>query len=87
MAASFWLLSSYVLSRGLHHAGPDTAILRSLRACYLLSTLWTALCLVVAWFSVYPALVMWVLMFAVFAFPRESAAVVARRLAARTPAP
>lgn len=61
-------------------------ILRSLRACYALATAWTIACLIVASFAVYPALVMWALMFAVFAFPRESAAVIQRRTALRTSA-
>lgn len=81
MATSFLVISAYALGRGLVHGGADLAILRSLRLSYGLATVWTIACLVVAWFAMYPALVMWALMFAVFAFPRESSDFVRRRLA------
>lgn len=84
MAASFLVITSYALGRHLAHGGPDVAILRSLRFSYGLASLWTIACLIVAWFAMYPALVMWALMFAVFAFPRESSAFVRRHLDRRT---
>lgn len=80
MAASFLMISAYVLRKRLVHPGPDEAILRSLRASYALATAWTIACLAVASVAMYPALVMWALMFGVFAFPRESATAVRRQL-------
>lgn len=86
MAGSFLVISAYSLRRGLVHSGPDEQILRSLRTCYAVATAWTIACLAVASVAVYPALVMWALMFATFAFPRESASFVRRRMDRRTPA-
>ena len=79
MAASFLVLSSYILGRDLSFPGVDIPFLRGLRTCYALATAWTVLCLAVASFTMYPALIMWALMFLVFAFPRESAAFFQRR--------
>lgn len=50
---------------------------------YGVATLWTALSLIVASLTVYPALAMWALMFLVFAFPQESAQVIARMTTGR----
>jgi fatty acid desaturase len=46
----------------------------------LLSSCWTALCLVVAAVSVYPALVMWTVMFTVFAVPTSFAQFTGQRI-------
>ena len=79
MAASFLVITAYILAKGHCPSGPDESILRSLCRTYGGATIWTVLCLIVASFTLYPALFMWVLMFAVFAFPRESAEYVRRR--------
>lgn len=84
MAASFLGVTAYVMRKGLVHPGPDATILHSLRASYALATAWTIVCLTVAAYAVYPALVMWALMFVVFAFPRESAAAVRRQYVQRS---
>lgn len=79
IATSFWLLCLYVDRKGL--ADPDDSPLRyrALRTNYGISVLWTLLALGVALVSVIPALAMWAVMFAVFAFPDLFADWTARR--------
>jgi uncharacterized membrane protein len=73
IATSFWLLWRYVLQRGLADASVDPVKAVGMGFNYGMSSVWTVLCLVVASASVIPALVMWAVMFAVFAFPASFA--------------
>ena len=85
MAASFFVISWYVIRWAVGSGAGGDALLHAVRDSYGLATAWTAVCLLVAWLSVYPALVMWALMFGVFAFPRESSLFVRRRFFRRGP--
>ena len=73
IATSFWQLWRYVSTRGLADTSIDPVRAVGMGRNYMLSSLWTVLCLVVASLSVYPALVMWAVMFMVFAFPASFA--------------
>ena len=73
MAISFWGLSHYVDWRGLADPMIDPGRYRGMLLIYRLGLVWTALSLAVATTSVYVAIVMWALMFAVFGFPAELA--------------
>lgn len=80
IASSFWGLWHYVDRRELGEPGPRPDHYRALGTNYGLSVVWTIACIAVALVSVYPALAMWAIMFAVFAFPEQFAAVTASRL-------
>lgn len=73
IATSFWALWRYVTRRGLADRSIDPVRAVGMGFNYAMSSVWTVLCLVVAAFSVYPALVMWAAMFMVFAFPASFA--------------
>jgi uncharacterized membrane protein len=79
MALSFWGLWRYVSRRGLTDRTIDPDRYDGVARIYGLAVLWTIACLAVAAVSVYPALVMWSVMFAVFAFPAEFAGIAGRR--------
>ena len=79
IATSFWALWHYVDRRGLADPSSNPARFRALGTNYGMSVIWTITCIAVALLSVYPALAMWTVMFAVFAFPREFADATARR--------
>ncbi|MFM7060463.1 MAG: TMEM175 family protein [Actinomycetes bacterium] len=83
MAFSFWGLWRYVSRRGLTDRAVDPERYDGVATIYGLAVLWTVACLAVAAWSVYPALVMWTIMFAVFAFPAEFAGLVQTRRTAR----
>lgn len=87
IASSFWLLWSYLDRRGLTDRHADPLEYEGIGFNYRLSVIWTVACLGVATVSVYPALVMWALMFMVFAFPAQFALTTGRRRAARRTAP
>lgn len=80
IAASFWLLWRYVERRGLIDVRIDPVKARGVGIDYGLSALWTISCFLVAMVSVIPALVMWAVMFTVFAFPATFAQFTGRRL-------
>jgi uncharacterized membrane protein len=84
MAFSFWGLWRYVSRRGLADRAIDPERYDGIARIYGLAVLWTIACLGVAFVSVYPALVMWSIMFAVFAFPAEFAGIAGRRVARTT---
>jgi len=73
IATSFWGLWHYVTRRGLADHAVDSERARGMGFNYGLSSAWTVLCLVVASVSVYPALLMWAVMFVVFAVPASFA--------------
>ena len=79
MATSFWGMWRYVHRRGLTDPSRDPERYDGVGKIYRFSIVWTSLCLVVAALSVYPAIVMWGVMFAVFAFPAEFAHFADRR--------
>lgn len=79
VATSFWWLWSYVDRNALTDRSVDPIEYRGFGVNYRLSTVWTIICLIVATLSVYPALVMWIVMFVVFAFPAEFARATGRR--------
>lgn len=84
IASSFWWLWSYVDRHQLTERSIDPDEYRGIGFNYRASAIWTIMCLVVASISVYPALVMWALMFMVFAFPVQFAHVTGRRRADHT---
>lgn len=73
IATSFWGLWRYVSRRGLADPAVDPVRARGMGFNYGMSSIWTVACLLVASVSVYPALVMWAVMFMVFAFPASFA--------------
>lgn len=73
IATSFAVLWWYVTTRCLADVSIDPVRARGMGLNYTLSSCWTILCLVVANMSVYAALVMWAVMFIVFAFPASFA--------------
>jgi len=80
IAASFALLCAYVERRGLTDAALAPAVWRGLRLDYGLSVVWTILALAVgAVASIWIAVVMWAVMFLVFAFPIAFARATAAR--------
>ncbi len=79
MATSFWVLWRYVDRRGLTDASIDPDRYHGMERIYGYAVAWTLLCLYIASVSVYPAFVMWALMFVVFAFPGEFAHFMRRR--------
>jgi uncharacterized membrane protein len=81
MAFSFWGLWHYVSHRGLTDRSIDPDRYDGVARIYGLAVAWTITCLAVAFVSVYVALVMWSIMFAVFAFPAEFAAITVRHTA------
>lgn len=80
MALSFYATSAYIGWRGLANDSPDPGVDRALRRCYAIAVVWAALTVAVALVSIAPALVMWALMFALFAFPLQFAHWARRRL-------
>jgi uncharacterized membrane protein len=87
IATSFAVLWRYVTSRGLADVSVDPVRAAGMGVNYTLSSCWTVLCLVVASVSVNPALVMWAVMFAVFAFPTAFAKFTGQRVHARKGTP
>ena len=87
IATSFWMLWRYVDRRGLIDVHIDPVKARGIGVGYGLASLWTVCCLLVALVSVIPALVMWTLMFLVFAVPARFSQVTGRRLSGPTPTP
>lgn len=79
IATSFWGLWRYLDARQLIDTSGDPVRARGMGLNYGLSSAWTVCCLLVAAVSVVPALVMWALMFAVFAFPSAFALFTGRR--------
>lgn len=73
MATSFALLWRYVHRRGLTDPTDGPEHYGGMGRIYGWAVLWTILAIIVAAFAVYLALAMWVVMFAVFAFPAEFA--------------
>lgn len=71
MATSFWGLWRYVDRKGLTDLALDPERYAGMGTIYGYAVAWTLLCLVVAALSVYGAVLMWAVMFAVFAFPAE----------------
>ena len=87
MALSFYATSTYIARRGLADDSPDRGVDRALQRCYAIAVLWAAASIAVSLASLVPALVMWALMFALFAFPLQFAhAVRGRLLRQETPA-
>lgn len=83
IATSFWMLWRYVTARGLADVAVDPVRARGMGLNYMLSSVWTVLCLAVASVSVFPALLMWGLMFVVFASPASFARFTGERVGAR----
>ncbi len=79
IATSFWLLWRYIDRHDLTDRSVEPIEYLGMGFNYGLSSIWTIACLIVAFISVYPALVMWALMFMVFAFPAEFARSSGRR--------
>lgn len=79
IATSFWVLWRYLEARHLIDTTDDPVKGRGMGVNYGLSSAWTVCCLIVAAVSVIPALAMWALMFAVFAFPSSFAMFTGRR--------
>ena len=79
IATSFWVLTQYVQRRGLVNDSGLHVQFAALRINYGYSVAWTIACLFVASINVYPALLMWAIMFVVFAFPEEFARGMASR--------
>ena len=73
IATSFWAVSRTVLRRGLLRTDGDREMLDRLRRAYLVAIAWNVLCLLALSLSLFVALPMWAVMFAVFAFPGEFA--------------
>jgi uncharacterized membrane protein len=69
ITGSFYVLWRYVVRRGLADPSVDPRRFAGVSRIYLYANLWTLLCLVMAVFFVIPALVMWAMMFAVYASP------------------
>ena len=82
IGTSFWWLWTYVDRHRLTERSADPIEYRGIGFNYRLSAIWTVACLVVATLSVYPALIMWAVMFVVFAFPAQFARATGRRRAA-----
>jgi uncharacterized membrane protein len=87
IATSFWMLWRYVARRGLIDEPIDPIAARGIGMGYGLASLWTVCSLLVALVSVVPALVMWTVMFMVFAFPATFSKVTGRGLSGPTPTP
>lgn len=87
IASSFWVMWRYVTSRGLADTSIDPIRALGMGRNYMLSSCWTLLCLVVASISIYPALLMWALMFIVFAAPASFAQFTGQRMKARATEP
>ena len=87
IALSFFILTSYVARHDLTHSSAEEPHIQALRINYGIAVIWTILCLVVASLSIYPALLMWTLMFVVFAFPRDFGRLTHGRLEHRMPPP
>lgn len=81
IGTSFWLLWRYIDRHHLTDPTTEPLEYRGMGFNYGLSSLWTIACLIVALVSVYPALIMWALMFVVFAFPARFALATGRRRA------
>ncbi len=71
IATSFWATGAFISRRGLLAESADAGLHAGLTRCYAYSVLWTATAIVVCQFSVLLAVVMWALMFALFAFPLQ----------------
>jgi TMEM175 potassium channel family protein len=84
MATSFWGLWRYVDRKGLTDPSIDPERYVGMGKIYAYAVGWTLLCLAVAAFSVYAAVAMWTVMFAVFAFPAEFAHFIYLRTARAT---
>lgn len=80
IATSFWWLWRYIDRHRLTDRSVDPVEYRGMGRNYGLSSLWTIACLIIAVISVYPALLMWAVMFLVFAFPARFAQVTGRRI-------
>lgn len=78
MALSFWGLWRHVDRRGLTDRSRDAERYAGVATIYRFAIVWTLLCLAVAAVAVYLALVMWLVMFAIFAFPAEFSVLAAR---------
>ena len=76
MASSFWALSRTVLHGGLLGMEADLVGIARLKNAYLIAIIWNVLCMLALQLNVVLALVMWGLMFGVFAFPGEFAQLV-----------
>jgi len=74
MASSFFFLWRHVDRRGLADRDLDPAHYDGMERIYGWSVLWTIAAMAVSIVAMYAALVMWMLMFMVFAFPAEFAA-------------
>ena len=83
MASSFWVLSRTVLRCDLLRADGDREGIARLERAYLIAVVWNVLCMIALHFNVSAALVMWTLMFGVFAFPAEFAQLVDERVLGR----
>jgi len=81
MALSFFVTASHIQRRGLAGGDDAAGVRRGLIRCYGLAVVWTVLCLVMCQFNLLAAIIMWALMFAVFAFPLHFATFIARRQA------
>ena len=71
MALSFYSLWSFIDRHGLSDPTIDPDRYVGMGRIYLFAIAWTALCLVCVTFSPLLAIIMWTLMFVVFAFPAE----------------
>lgn len=73
MALSFFCLWRYAHRRGLTDRSLDPEHYDGMARIYGWSVWWTTAAIAVSFVSIYAALVMWLLMFMVFAFPAEFA--------------
>ena len=71
MASSFWALTRTVLRHNLLADDGDRPAMLRLRLAYRIAVVWNVLCLLALQISIPLALLMWGLMFGVFAFPGE----------------
>jgi len=71
MASSYWVLWTYVHRRGFTDREADSQRYDGMGRIYQWAIVWTVIARIVAHFSVWIAIMMWTVMFIVFAFPVE----------------
>jgi len=80
ITASYYVLWRYVVGRGLTDRSVDAERFPGVAPMYLFAVIWTVLSALVAAFSTIPALIMWALMFVVYANPSGFARFAAGRM-------
>ncbi|MFL5761929.1 MAG: TMEM175 family protein [Thermomicrobiales bacterium] len=84
LASSFWLMTRVIEARGLLAPGANAVDFRRINHIYGVAMVWTTAALGVVLVNVWAACLMWGIMFAVFGFPNEFAALLHQRSIRKT---